>query len=274
MRADLHIHSTASDGRLSPAQLKAQGLELGLDYMALTDHDTLQGLAAWPGEDPGPMLIPGVEISCALDTEIHLLAYGVSAQMTPLADFLAQMRRERAERAARMAQALRALGFRVSLERLTSPPAESVGRAHLARILFESGQVASIQEAFARYLAPGRPAYVPLPKQSPSQVLRLLQACGAVPVLAHPGQYGFSPAGLESLLKQWQREGLMGLEVYHSANRPVPPYLRLARSLGLMVTGGSDFHGGDGYHSPLGSQTKAWRSVSQDMERLLSALGK
>lgn len=153
-------------------------------------------------------------------------------------------------------------------------PAESVGRAHLARILFESGQVASIQEAFARYLAPGRPAYVPLPKQSPSQVLRLLQACGAVPVLAHPGQYGFSPAGLESLLKQWQREGLMGLEVYHSANRPVPPYLRLARSLGLMVTGGSDFHGGDGYHSPLGSQTKDWRSVSQDMERLLSALGK
>lgn len=126
MRADLHIHSTASDGRLSPAQLKAQGLELGLDYMALTDHDTLQGLAAWPGEDPGPMLIPGVEISCALDTEIHLLAYGVSAQMTPLADFLAQMRRERAERAARMAQALRALGFRVSLERLTSPPPKAL----------------------------------------------------------------------------------------------------------------------------------------------------
>lgn len=274
MLADLHIHSNASDGLFTPAQLFEMGREAGLQYMALTDHDTLDGLAAWPQQAGGPLLIPGVEISCMLSQDIHLLAYGVSASMTGLTDFLKQMRLERARRFDAMVEQLKKQGLTNALDLLTLPPSGSIGRAHLARALFESGQVESVQEAFKRYLSPGCPAYVPRPKRSPSEVIRLLRQEGAVPVLAHPGLYDFSETTLFTLLSQWKQDGLMGLEVYHSANRPPQIYERMARSLGLIVTGGSDFHARHDSHSPLGSQCAQWPTVDEDLQRLLTVLEK
>ncbi|MBQ8536073.1 MAG: hypothetical protein IJ461_01530 [Clostridia bacterium] len=272
MLADLHVHSTASDGLFSPAQLFEMGREAGLAFMALTDHDTLEGLSAWPADAAGPRLIPGVEISCTLSCDIHLLAYGVSPRMTELNAFLSRMRQERAERFEIMVDKLNQQGLCIALNQIPLPPSGSVGRAHLARALFESGQVSSLQEAFNRYLAPGRPAYVPRPKRSPKEVICLLRELGAVPVIAHPGLYGFEEAAFYSLLVEWKQAGLMGLEVYHSANRPPQPYEAMARSLQLLVTGGSDFHGMDGSHSPLGSQCALWSAAHEDLHALLAAL--
>ena len=272
MLADLHVHSTASDGLFSPAHLKAMGREAGLTYMALTDHDTFSGLALWPAAEEGPHLIPGVEISCTLSRDIHLLAYGALHPLTGLEAFLTQMRQQRLERFSAMVDQLTRLGFPIALDQITPPPSGSIGRAHLARALFECGYVSSIQEAFDRFLSPGRPAYVPRPKLSPLEVIRLIREVGAVPVLAHPGLYGFSENTLFSLLSEWKQAGLEGLEVYHTANRPPQVYEAMARSLGLLVTGGSDFHGYDESHSSLGSQSALWQTAEQDMERLLNAL--
>jgi len=272
MTADLHIHSTASDGLFSPAQLFEMGREAGLQYMALTDHDSLEGLPAWPQETGGPRLIPGVEISCMLDQDIHILAYGVHTGMSGLTDFLTRMRRDRIQRFSLMVEKLRELGLSVALDRFDLSSCTSIGRAHLARALFESGQVTCIQDAFNRFLGPGCPTYVPRPRLSPREAIALLREEGAVPVIAHPGLYGFSPAHLLSLLKEWQKAGLMGVEVYHSANRPPQPYETAARELDLIITGGSDFHGLHDGHSPLGSQCTLWRTLHQDLERLLTAL--
>ena len=272
MTADLHIHSTASDGLFTPARLFELGREAGLQYMALTDHDTLDGLAAWPCEKGGPQLIPGVEISCHLDQDIHLLAYGVREEMTGLTDFLARMRKDRIARFGAMVEKLQALGLSIALDRFDLSCCASIGRAHLARALFESGQVKSVQEAFNRYLSHGCPAYVPRPRLSPRDAILMIRGEGAVPVLAHPGLYSFGQNHFFSLLSEWKEAGLMGLEVYHSANRPPQPYEQMARSLDLMITGGSDFHGLYDGHSPLGSQCAQWHTVDQDMERLLQSL--
>jgi len=271
MRADLHVHSTASDGQFTPAQLKQMGRDMQLDVLALTDHDTLGGLVDWPADDLGPRLIPGVEISCAMDREIHLLAYGASPTHEGLAALLNALHKERSQRAHRMAEALKQQGLQVDLSLL--PADGSVGRPHLARMLVTSGQVSSIQEAFDRYLSPGRPAYVPRIKRSPGEMIRQLRDWGLAPVLAHPGQYGYDPQALYSLVQAWKRQGLAGIEVYHSANRPWQPYDSLAASMDLISTGGSDFHGMDDRHSSLGSQADLWQTAALDIEKLLRLLG-
>jgi hypothetical protein len=243
-RADLHTHSTASDGTLSPGELVAAAREKGLGAVALTDHDTLAGIgeAVEAGRELRVTVIPGLELSTeAAAEEVHVLGYFLTPQAEELQRRLAELRRQRLTRARRMLERLRALGLPLSWEAVAAEAGTgAVGRPHIARALVAAGYVESVEEAFARYLDRGRPAYVPRAKLTPAGAIDLVQRSGGVAVLAHPGL--LSGAGLlEELLElNWQ-----GIEVFypeHSKEVEEKLYA-LARMHSLVPTGGSDFHG-------------------------------
>lgn len=273
--ADLHTHTAASDGLRSAAAVVARAREIGLHAVAVTDHDTTAGLAeaAAAGRQAGLQVIPGIELSTWSDRwhrEIHLLGYGLPADGGTLAPLLAETRRARRERAREIVARLQRLGLDLTWDDVAAQAgAGAVGRPHVARALLRRGLVTSIGEAFDRYLAAGRPAFVPRPRLSPEAGIEALRGAGAVPVLAHPGLLRMSlddATWLESL----RRKGLAGIEAFHSrhTHRQVARVLALARRLELLVTGGSDCHGpGPGQPELLGSV----RVPSRWVERLLAA---
>lgn len=252
-RADLHAHSTASDGTLTPAELVRRAREVGLLGLALTDHDTLAGLSAARREAAvlGLDFLPGVELSAEEDgVEIHVLGYAVAEAGGAVAELLSRMRASRAARMARMVERLRAAGLPVAeddvaREAAGAPP----GRPHLARVLVRLGAASDVSDAFARYLAPGRPGYEPRPKLSPEAAVRALREAGAVPVWAHPGS-ALTP---ERLLRL-RAAGLLGIECFHPDLSPAASRAALAacEAQNLVATGGSDFHA-DGERVPLGT---------------------
>lgn len=276
IRPDLHVHTNASDGELSPAQVLEVAAQRNVNLLAITDHDTLSGLdAAQAGPIPAGMhLLPGVEVSAGGETEVHILGYGVHSGMKRLVQMLSDMRLEREERAERMVARLSRLGLPIALTDVASPQAQSLGRAHIGRALMKKGLVDSLPEAFEKYLSPGRPGYEPRRRLKVSQVVQLLREEGAVPVIAHPGLMKMEHADFSCLLTEWKDAGLMGLEVYHPAHPPasLKSWEDLAHRHGLLVTGGSDFHGADGRHPDIGAMLPLWPEAFRDAQELLSAL--
>ncbi len=276
-RPDLHVHTDASDGQLSPAQVISLAVEKGVSLLAVTDHDTLDGLDKIRelGLEADILIVPGVEISAGGDNEVHILGYGIHEGMKRLYALLQDMRHEREERVQRMVQKLQQLGLSIGLNEIASPQADSLGRAHIGRALVKKGLVDSIYDAFEKYLSPGRPGFVARPKRKVSQVVRLLREEGAVPVIAHPGLLKMDPEDVRLLLYEWKGDGLMGLEAYHPAH--LPAMLRtwddLARKSGLLVTGGSDFHGQDGRHMDIGAMLPHWPDAGEDAQKLLEVIG-
>jgi len=246
---DLHTHSTASDGTLSPAGLAAEAAAAGLAAVALTDHDTVQGLpeflsAAAAG---GPELVPGVEISTERPGggPMHLLGLWVDHHEKGLQEGLAWMQRVRAQRNPKIAAKLKDMGLAVSMEEVAALAGGQVGRPHFAQALVNKGLVANTAEAFNRFLKRGAPAYVEKQRLSPGQAIGLIRGAGGLPVLAHPALLDMNPAVLAELVQKLQGQGLMGLEAYYSQH-DAPQERRLtglATRLGLAVSGGSDFHG-------------------------------
>ena len=272
---DLHVHTTASDGKKSPADVVKTALETSLDAIAITDHDTMRGVpeAVAAGEKYGVRVIGGVEISAGGQTEVHVLGYGVR-DAERMEQTLSLMRDKRAERMAAMVEKLRALGVDVTLDEVTALSDGSVGRSHLARVLIDKGVVRDVREAFARYLSPGRPAYVEREKLSVQQAVRLIADCGGLPVIAHPGQnHGECYWGRERFhaLKAY---GLRGIEVYHMAHgaAQAAAFERIARAENLLVTGGSDYHG-QVKNVDMGDGMQHWRRRGEDLRRFLKALG-
>lgn len=244
MRIDLHVHSSASDGLLSPTALVAEAAQAGVRTLALTDHDTVAGIeeALAAGARFGVEVIPGIEMTafCA-GVELHILGLFVDHRHHALKEFLNGARRARVERMEQMIARLRGLGVEIGLEEVRAKAAGgSLGRPHLARALVDRGVVGSVGEAFDAYLAAGRAAYVERPDVKSAQAIGVIRAAGGVPVLAHPTRYG-----RDDLIPQLVREGLRGLEACHADHDPgaVAHYLRLAGDHGLAVSGGSDFHG-------------------------------
>ncbi|MHB1296460.1 MAG: PHP domain-containing protein [Anaerolineae bacterium] len=239
---DLHVHSSASDGLFTPRQVVELALAKGLRAIALTDHDTVDGVADAVAAAEGTRLtvVPGVEISSDMGGyEIHLLGYLVDYADGDFRDALVEFRRARFERAIEMVDKLRKLGVTLSWERVQElSDGGAIGRPHLAQALVEAGYVHSTQEAFDRYLGRGRPAFVARQKVSPGQALELIRQAKGVPVLAHPWGATVFVSGLVS-------DGLAGLEVYYTGYAPeqVAQLQRLAQRHGLVCTGGSDFHG-------------------------------
>jgi hypothetical protein len=245
---DFHCHSTSSDGRLSPSELVRLAAGRGVRVLALTDHDTTDGLAeaaAAAAEVPGFRLIPGVELACDLPgTELHMLGLFIDPAHEPLQARLRHMRDGRIDRARRITAALAREGVPVEWERVEAIAGEaSVGRPHVARALLEAGHVATIEEAFDRFLGFGQPAYVEREKLEPEEGMALVRAAGGVPVFAHPPY----SKDYEALAERLAAAGLWGLEVYYGRYAPeqVAALRTLAERLDLVPTGGSDFHAFD-----------------------------
>ncbi len=247
---DLHTHSTASDGTYSPSELVALAKEAGLYALALTDHDTVEGLpeAQAAAERLGVLLVPGVEISVKFEGagHCHILGYFVDPASKPLRQTLALLKQARAERNLRMVEKLQALGVDITLEEVVARAGGGeVGRPHFANLLVEKGVVRSVEEAFERYLKKGAPAYVPKARLSPEEAFSAIREAGGLPVLAHPIHLRLSPEELARYVAKLKELGLEGLEAYYTDHPSefTALCLELAQRYDLVPTGGSDFHG-------------------------------
>lgn len=248
-RIDLHLHTTHSDGSLSPTEVVRLAHKAKVTTLAITDHDIVSGIpeAIEAGTELGIDVIPGVEISSRLgNSELHILGYCVNWQDPELNQRLATLRTSRHSRNPQIIERLRALGLDVTYEEVRAlAGTDSVGRPHIARLLMDKHYVTSAKDAFDRYLAEGRPAYVARELPQPSEAIAWIKAAGGVAVLAHPTWATAAGEELAALLATLKAEGLGGIEVHYSTHtkRQTTKYLDLAKRLDLLVTGGSDFHG-------------------------------
>lgn len=247
MRIDLHTHTTASDGLLTPERLVQLAADAGVTVLAIADHDTTDGLdaALAAGARLGVEIIPAVEINTDVDahTEVHMLGYFIDYHQGWFQEFMSRLRDGRVNRAAKMVEKLNGLGIPVTFDRVRAiAGAGAVGRPHVARALVETGAVRSTEEAFEKYIGRTGPAYVERLKVTPEDAVRVVLRATGVPVLAHPG-WGVR----EELIPPLVEAGLQGLEVYYPDHTPamIERYLAIAERYNLVVTGGTDFHGGD-----------------------------
>jgi len=248
-RIDLHLHTTHSDGSLPPAQVLALAKKAGVTALAITDHDIMDGLpeAMQAGAQLGIEVIPGIEISSRYnDEELHILGYFLDSQDDRLRGRLAQLRANRHKRNPLIIVKLNELGMGLTYEEVRAlAGTESVGRPHIARVLMVKGYVQSAKEAFDRFLAYGKPAYVPRELPDPVVAIAWIREARGVPVLAHPGWVKETESGLLALCERLKAAGLAGVEVHYSTHKraQTTEYLNIARRLDLLVTGGSDYHG-------------------------------
>ena len=275
IKFDLHIHTTASDGTDSPEAVVALAAEKGFSVVAITDHDTMRGVpeALAAGQRLGVRVIPGVEISAGGQAEVHVLGYGIR-DARRLEDVLARMQAMREERMARMVDKLRGMGIDIKLGQVTSLSAGTVGRSHLARALVEKNVVRDVREAFVRYLAPGRPAYVEREKLKVEDAIRLIADCGGLAGIAHPGQSHGEAYWRAERFHALKPYGLRCIECHHMAHSQTVAagFEQIARAEGLLVTGGSDYHG-QVKAVTLGDGMRYWRNKDTDIKRFLEALG-
>lgn len=277
---DLHVHTTASDGTLTPKQVVALAKESGLAAIAITDHDTVAGLreALEAGDDQQLHVIPGVEISVNHGkNQLHLLGYYIDPHNDILLDCLEHLQMYRRERNPEIVEKLRDLGFEVSLEEVTAlAGGEIVGRPHFASLLVNKGYVADKQQAFNLYLANGQPAYVPKERLTPAEGINIIKAAGGVAVLAHPGQLEElkDKTLLQQLINKLKQEGLQGIEAYYTEHAPETTelLLQIARAENLLVTGGSDFHGDNKPHISIGTGLGNLHIPFQVVENLAKAV--
>lgn len=244
MKADLHVHSTASDGTLAPAAVVERAHANGVSVLALADHDSVAGVpeAREQAATLGIRLVEACELSAVSGTcDVHILAYFVDPENAELLRLLEALRNGRHERAEAMVAALSAAGYSVSIDDvLDIACGGSLGRSHVARALVKAGHASTVKEAFENLIGRGRPFYVPKHSAAPSEVIAKIRSLGAIPVLSHPGVTGADP-----LLNEMIDAGLLGVEAYHADHtaEQVAHYASLAERNGLIVTGGSDFHG-------------------------------
>jgi predicted metal-dependent phosphoesterase TrpH len=248
-RIDLHLHTTHSDGSLSPTQVLGLAHKAKVTALAITDHDIVSGIpeAIAAGAELGIDVIPGVEISSCIDTsELHILGYCIDWQDPELIRRLTTLRESRHTRNPQIIERLRSLGLDVTYDEVRAlAGTDSVGRPHIARLLMDKKYVTSAKDAFDRYLAEGRPGYVARELPKPADAIAWIRAAGGVAVLAHPTWAKVSGEGLNTLLTTLKGDGLGGIEVHYSTHtkRQTTEYLDLAKRLNMLVTGGSDFHG-------------------------------
>jgi len=254
LTGDLHVHSTASDGTLSPSELVSAALEKHLDVLAIADHDSVAGLAEAfeAAAGTGLTVIPALELSAVVDGhDVHMLGYFVDHQDPTLLRRLVDMRVARQRRAEAMVGALREAGHDVTIDAvLELSDGGAVGRSHVARALVDAGHAESIRDAFERLIGRGRPFYVGKDTRGPAEAIEAIRSAGGLAVVAHPGV-----SRLDPLLPAMLGAGLGGVEAYHADHNPEQRerYAAFARAHGLLVTGGSDFHGAAAPNPDLGS---------------------
>jgi len=268
MRADLHIHSRASDGTLSPSALVELAVRNRVDVIALADHDSVSGVseASAAGARLGVNVIPAVELSAAEgERSIHILGYFVDLQDSEFIAHLEALRVARVQRAASIVSALQSAGYQVSLDTvLELSDGGSVGRTHIARTLVASGHATDVSDAFERLVGRGRPFYRSKAQMEPRLAIELIVASGGIAVLAHPGV-----SGTGDLIEELVGYGLLGVEAYHVDHTPQQrtELVEAANRLGLLKTGGTDYHSPDAPHPDLGDVDYP----EQDLQELLAA---
>jgi predicted metal-dependent phosphoesterase TrpH len=245
VRADLHVHTTASDGRLEPKEIVSLAISVGLDIVAITDHDTIDGIV--PALDAVPStdsltVIPGVEINTDVACgEVHVLGYFIDYTDKKLIAILHKLRDSRRERAQKMVAKLGELGMKLDWQRVSKlAQGGTIGRPHISQALLEKGYVTSEKEAFDKYIGHNGPAYVERYKLLPVDVVKLILEAQGLPVLAHPADI----ADLDDLMPKLKSAGLMGLEVYYRDYSPdiIGKLAKLAKQYDLIPTGGTDYH--------------------------------
>jgi predicted metal-dependent phosphoesterase TrpH len=254
-KADLHIHSTASDGKLAPADVVLEAGRRGLSFIALADHDNVDGIAsalAAAAAFPQLKVIPAIEISTDVPQgEVHLLGYFIDYTNAEFNATLAGFKNSRIQRGQKILAKLEKLGLHLDWQRVKEIAGGStIGRPHIAQALLEKGYVTSFKEAFNEYLAHNRPAYVERDKMSPKEAIELIIKAEGLPVLAHPLTFP-EP---EALIAELKAVGLVGLEAYYNGYTPeeVSRLLKLADKYQLIATGGSDYHGIEDTETAIG----------------------
>lgn len=273
MFADLHLHTRFSDGTETVARVVELAKAAGLTAMAITDHDNTEAFAvAQPlAQQAGIELLPGIEMSASAEgEEVHVLGFLMDLNDAGLKQHLAEQQARRVGRVYEMVKRLGAVGVKISAKEVLELAGEgTVGRPHVARILMKHGYISSMQEAFAKYIGPKNPGFVPGSPLLPSRVITVIREAGGVPVLAHPIYLK-----RDDLIEQFVGQGLAGIEVYHSGHSPdqVRHYEMMADHFKLLKTGGSDFHGDSkegvavgGMKAPyaLVEALKAWHANSR-----------
>ena len=245
---DLHAHTTASDGSLSPTELVRKAAAEGLSALAVTDHDTIAGLSEARDEAKraGIELVSGMELSVKWDEgTFHLLGY-LFEEGPGLAEGLAKLQALRHDRNLRMVAKMIDLGVGITYDEVVAESGGGqVGRPHMAKALIKKGHAASVHDAFEKLLRRGKPAYVVVDRLEPEDAFSLVRRAGGVPVVAHPYQLKLKDAELEARVAEWKKSGLGGIEVQHSSHDASRQSFLdgLAKRHDLAATGGSDFHG-------------------------------
>ena len=278
-RLDLHLHSTHSDGSQPPAEIVAMAHKAGVRALAVTDHDILTGLpeATEAARPLGIDVIPGVEISSRFDDdELHILGYYLDPADPTLLARLGTLRESRHRRNPLMIERLRELGLSVTYDEVRElAGTDAVGRPHIARLLMQKGYVQTAKEAFDRYLARGKAAYVARELPEPAEAITWIREAGGVAVLAHPLWVRRTGEAFTTLCSKLKEAGLRGIEVHYSTHTPqqTSDFLNLARHLDLLVTGGSDYHGLTKPDIEVGSGRGSLKVPEQLLEPLRKAAG-
>jgi predicted metal-dependent phosphoesterase TrpH len=272
-KVDLHIHTTASDGKFSPAEIVQKAVASGLEYIAITDHDSVNGVL--PAQAAARnfaelTVIGGVEINTDVPWgELHILGYYLDTTCSELITRLEKLGDSRKDRARKIIAKLQGLGINIDYERVKELAGTgSVGRPHIAQAMMEKAYISTLKEAFDKYIGRHGPAYVERDKITPVGATHLILKAKGLPVLAHP----YTCEHPEIIISELKAAGLAGVEVYYPSHTPqqVHSLLQLARSFDLVPTGGSDFHGLDSLNEPpLGSLKVPLKSVERLREKIL-----
>jgi len=258
MLIDLHVHSTASDGTCTPEELLKKATDKGIEVLAITDHDTTNGVKGLPSFFKDMKVIKGVEISAEFSGILHILGYGIDPNNKKINQTLAELQDYRLKRNLIMIEKMKSHGFDITLEELKEVGGdELIGRPHFASLMIKKGYVDSYDEAFEKYLKKGALFYVDKKRLSPKEAIEMILEANGVPVLAHPYQTGLSSEKFESLVEELKGYGLAGIEVFYPyhTDEMIDFYLNIAKKYELVVTAGSDYHGHNEFkkemHVPL-----------------------
>ncbi|HPD01096.1 MAG TPA: PHP domain-containing protein [Acetivibrio sp.] len=270
---DLHTHSTASDGSMTPSEIVRHAKKSGLSAVALTDHDTVDGIeqAVEEGNKIGLEVVPGVEISLDYKTEMHLLAYFFDDSYMKIESLLERFRRSREERNPKMIEKLNSLGIDITMEDVVAEAkGRVVARPHMANVMVRKGYVKTVAEAFEKYISNGKPAYVKRDSLTPEKGIQAIREAGGIPVLAHPIYLRLDWGKLDELLSRLVSDGLMGIEAYYVDNsqEDTGNLLNLAKKHNIVATGGSDFHGSFKPDIKIGSGKGNLKVPYEALERL------
>lgn len=248
-KIDLHVHSDKSDGSLSPSDLVSYAIKQGVSAFALTDHDTVDGIdeAIAASKGTSVTVIPGIELSTAYEgKDIHIVGLFIDKEQPAFRERIGRFANARINRNLEMCDKLTEYGMPITYDELTAAfPDAVITRAHYARLMMQKGYVKSLKEAFERYIGDYGPCFIPRKKITPDEGVRFILSANGLPVLAHPMQYGMGDARLQQLIDSLKEAGLVAMEAIYCTHTPSEEakLCKLAKDNGLLISGGSDFHG-------------------------------